>query len=137
MKKAKTVESILDQALANLSVINSPTYARQLNIKLAKVDLEEQHWVHQCTIIKIFKDSTKAPERKVASAFGISKTEINRMMQIMTVGSAVRLAAYKNNCEKYVLVVLSKIKAGKVKDKIINGVLDGSITKYSQVKGMK
>jgi hypothetical protein len=133
----KTVETILDDALFNLTIIKNKEVALQSKMFLKKIDISETHWVGQCSIIEIFQKSTGASERNIALAFGKSKTEINRMLNIARLPSKIRVKAMRNNVDKWVLVRLTKDITEKNAAKIMTGIMDGSITKYAQVRGMK
>jgi phosphate uptake regulator len=138
MSTKKSIETQLDDALFNLAIINNPKQAQQMKVYFKKVDLNDLHYVEQCAMIKIFQDSTHTSERKIASAFGISKTEINRMLAVSKLSGKIRLSALRNDADKWVLSHVSKMGDDSINKKyIIEGILDGSITKYKQVKGIR
>jgi hypothetical protein len=101
------------------------------------MDWDDVHWLGKCSIIRIFQDSTGAPERKLAVVFGISKTEINRMLAISTIPSNIRAKAKENDVDKHVLVKLTQNISDESATKIIDGIMNGKIRDYSQVKGLK
>lgn len=137
--KKKSIELILDEALENLLLINQPVQARKAGLtKLNKFDFSDMHWLHVCAVVKIFKDSTQASERKLGTIFGISKTEIHRMLILSNIPSSVRKKAFENDVDKWVLVKMTQqdLSHGAYVH-LVEGVLSGRLTKYSQVRDLK
>jgi hypothetical protein len=138
-KNEQKVEEILELALENLLLINHPDEARKHGLrKLHKLDISYMHYIHQCAVLKIFRDQTSSSERKLAIVFGISKSEIHRMLEICKIPSSVRKKAMDNDVEKWVLVKMSQPNLREAAyAHMVEGVLSGRITQYAQVKGLR
>jgi ParB family chromosome partitioning protein len=95
---------------------------------------EALHYIDRADGIYSYQKATKASERKITAALGISKSEVHRSLLIAKLAKRFREAAKKYNIEKYVLLEFDAIERGPVKKEIEKKILSGEITKRSQLK---
>jgi ParB family chromosome partitioning protein len=95
---------------------------------------EALHYIDRADGIYNYQKATKASERKINAALGISKSEVHRSLLIAKLAKRFREAAKKYNTEKYVLLEFDALERGPVKKEIEKKVLSGEITKRSQLK---
>lgn len=95
---------------------------------------EDLHYVDKADGIYNYQKATKASERKIQHALGISKSEVHRSLIIAKLPRQYKEAAKKHNIEKYVLLELDQIPKGSIKTEIAKMVMDGEIKKRTQLK---
>jgi ParB family chromosome partitioning protein len=95
---------------------------------------EALHYIDRADGVYSYQKATKASERKITAALGISKSEVHRSLLIAKLAKRFREAAKKYNIEKYVLLEFDAIERGPVKKEIEKKILSGEITKRSQLK---
>lgn len=95
---------------------------------------EALHYIDRADGILNYQKATKASERKIQSALGISKSEVHRSLIIAKMPAKIKEAAKTHNIEKYVLVEYEAIENSAFKKQVEKMVLEGKITKRSQLK---
>ena len=95
---------------------------------------EDLHYIDKADGILGYQKVTKASERKITKALGISKSEVHRSLMIARLPKKVREAAKEFNIEKYVLLEYSALKTSNFKKNVEDRILAGEITKRSQLK---
>lgn len=95
---------------------------------------EALHYIDKADGILNYQKATKASERKITAALGISKSEVHRSLLIAKMARDVKEAAKQHNTEKYVLLEYDALEAGTLKDSVKKQILDGSLTKRAQLK---
>lgn len=95
---------------------------------------EELHYIDRADGILNYQKATKASERKITAALGISKSEVHRSLIIAKLGKRIREAAKKHNIEKYVLLEIDALERGPLRKELEKKMISGELTKRSQVK---
>jgi len=95
---------------------------------------EALHYIDKADGILNYQIATKASERKICSALGISKSEVHRSLLIARMPKKLREASKLHDIEKYVLLELDALDTSPLKKKLEKLVLSGEITKRSQLK---
>lgn len=95
---------------------------------------EELHYVDKADGILNYQVATKASERKIQAALGISKSEVHRSLLLAKLQRSLKEAAKKYNIEKYVLLEFDAILDKSIKKELEAQILDGKITKRSELK---
>jgi ParB family chromosome partitioning protein len=95
---------------------------------------EELHFIDKADGILNYQKATKASERSIMRALGISKSEVHRSLMIARLPKKVKEAAKRYNTEKYVLLELDALESGSLKKKLEKLVLSGEIIKRSELK---
>lgn len=95
---------------------------------------EALHFIDKADGILNYQKATKASERKITAALGISKSEVHRSLLIAKMARDIKEAAKQHNTEKYVLLEYDALEAGTLKDSVKKQILDGSLTKRAQLK---
>ncbi len=95
---------------------------------------EALHYIDRADGIYNYQQATRASERKITAALGISKSEVHRSLLIAKLSKRFREAAKKYNIEKYVLLEFDALEKGDFKNEVEQLILAGEITKRSQLK---
>jgi ParB family chromosome partitioning protein len=95
---------------------------------------EELHYIDKADGILNYQKATKASERKITAALGISKSEVHRSLLISKLAKRVREAAKTYDIEKYVLLEYDALQSGEFKKAIEKKILSGELKKRSQLK---
>lgn len=95
---------------------------------------EALHYIDRADGILNYQKATKASERKITAALGISKSEVHRSLLIAKLGKRIKEAAKIHNIEKYVLLEIDALERGALRKELEKKVLSGELTKRSQVK---
>jgi len=95
---------------------------------------EALHYIDRADGILNYQKATKASERKITAALGISKSEVHRSLLIAKLSKRIKEAAKVHNIEKYVLLELDALKRGEFRKELEKKVFSGELTKRSQVK---
>jgi len=95
---------------------------------------EALHYIDKADGILNYQKATKASERKIQAALGISKSEVHRSLMIAKMTKRMKEAAKKFDIEKYVLLELDALDRGTLKTKLTKMVATGEITKRAQLK---
>ncbi len=103
------------------------------------IQMKEQE-CHYTVLAKLIGEYQKCSpaftERKMAETFGISKTEINRLLMIARLNPSLHEAAVRYRVEKYVLLEANKF-LGRKKSAAFASVLNGTLTKRRQLRLLK
>ena len=95
---------------------------------------EELHWIDKADGILNYQIATKASERTIVKALGISKSEVHRSLLIAKLPKKVKEAAKVHNTEKYVLLEFDALAKGALRTKLQKLIVDGKIVKRSELK---
>lgn len=95
---------------------------------------EALHYIDKAEGIKNYQQATKASERKIEIALGISKSEVHRSLTISKLSTLVKKSVKIHNIEKYVLIEYAHLTESPEKKKIERMIIHGMITKRSQFK---
>ncbi len=95
---------------------------------------EALHYIDKADGILNYQKATKASERKIQAALGISKSEVHRSLMIAKMPKRIKESAKKYDIEKYVLLELDALDKGALKTKLAKLVNSGEITKRAQLK---
>lgn len=95
---------------------------------------EALHYIDKADGILNYQKATKASERKIQAALGISKSEVHRSLMIAKMPKKIKEAAKIHDIEKYVLLELDALDKGTLKTKLTKKVCEGDITKRAQLK---
>ncbi len=95
---------------------------------------EALHYIDKADGILNYQKATKASERKITAALGISKSEVHRSLLIAKMSKKIKEAAKAHNIEKYVLLEFDALEAGTEKTNIARKIYKGEITKRAQLK---
>jgi len=95
---------------------------------------EALHYIDKADGILNYQIATKASERKITKALGISKSEVHRSLMIAKLTKTIKEAAKKYDIEKYVLVEYDALESGTFKKKIHNMIIAGEVIKRSKLK---
>jgi ParB family chromosome partitioning protein len=95
---------------------------------------EALHYIDKADGILNYQKATKASERKITAALGISKSEVHRSLLIAKMSKKIKEAAKAHNIEKYVLLEFDALEAGTEKTSIARKIYKGEITKRAQLK---
>ncbi|OIQ19602.1 MAG: hypothetical protein BM556_03715 [Bacteriovorax sp. MedPE-SWde] len=95
---------------------------------------EALHFIDKADGILNYQKATKASERKIQAALGISKSEVHRSLMIAKMTKKMKEAAKIHDIEKYVLLELDALDKGSLRTKLTKLVLSGEITKRAQLK---
>lgn len=95
---------------------------------------EALHFIDKADGILNYQKATKASERKITAALGISKSEVHRSLLIAKLPKRIREAAKAYNIEKYVLLEWDALGKGKLRKEIEAQILSGEMTKRAQLK---
>lgn len=95
---------------------------------------EALHYIDKADGILNYQKATKASERKITAALGISKSEVHRSLLIAKMSKKIKEAAKVHNIEKYVLLEFDALESGTEKNAIARKIYTGQITKRVQLK---
>ncbi|CAM9902769.1 unnamed protein product [Chrysoparadoxa australica] len=95
---------------------------------------EELHYIDKADGILNYQRATKASERKITAALGISKSEVHRSLLIAKLAKKIKEAAKTYDIEKYVLLEYDALATGAFKKEIEKKILTGELKKRSQLK---
>lgn len=95
---------------------------------------EALHYIDKADGILNYQKATKASERKIVAALGISKSEVHRSLIIAKLPVDIKEAAKNFDIEKYVLVEFDAIDTGALKRKVASHIKKGDIRKRSELK---
>lgn len=95
---------------------------------------EELHYIDKADGIFNYQKATKASERKIQAALGISKSEVHRSLMIAKLPENIKEAAKEFDVEKYVLVEFDALEKGAFRTKIEKQILAGEIKKRAELK---
>lgn len=95
---------------------------------------EALHYIDKADGILNYQIATKASERKIQAALGISKSEVHRSLMIAKMDTKLKEAAKTHDIEKYVLLELDVLDKGALKTKLTKLVLGGEIRKRAELK---
>ena len=95
---------------------------------------EALHYIDKADGILSYQKATKASERKICQALGISKTEVHRSLLIAKLTKKIKEAAKIHDIEKYVLLEFNGIEDKKLKKKIERQILIGEVRKRAELR---
>jgi len=95
---------------------------------------EALHYIDKADGILNYQKATKASERKIVAALGISKSEVHRSLLIAKLSKKVKEAAKRYNTEKYVLIEFKAMERGELRREVEKKIVSGELIKRSQLK---
>ena len=95
---------------------------------------EALHYIDKAEGILNYQNATKASERKICAALGISKSEVHRSLLIAKMPVKIREAAKNHDIEKYVLIEFDALETGAFKKKIERQILIGEVKKRADLR---
>lgn len=95
---------------------------------------EALHYIDKADGILNYQKATRASERKIQAALGISKSEVHRSLLIARMPKKMKDAAKKHDIEKYVLLEWDALEKGSFKTTLEKQILNGEVTKRSQLR---
>ncbi|RLA63979.1 MAG: hypothetical protein DRQ88_01005 [Epsilonproteobacteria bacterium] len=95
---------------------------------------EELHYVDKANGILNYQKATKASERKIVQALGISKTEVHRSLLLAKLPKKIKEAAKKFSIEKYVLLEFFALNKSAFKTKVEKEICKGNISKRAELR---
>ncbi|MCO4793166.1 MAG: ParB/RepB/Spo0J family partition protein [Bacteriovoracaceae bacterium] len=97
---------------------------------------EALHYIDKGDGIYNYQKATKASERKITQALGISKSEVHRSLMIARMPKKIKEAAKIYDIEKYVLLEWDALDRGKLKTEVQKKILSGELTKRSHLRNI-
>ena len=97
---------------------------------------EALHYIDKADGILNYQKATKASERKITQALGISKSEVHRSLMIAKLPNKIKEAAKSFNIEKYVLLEWDALDKGKLRTDVQKKILTGELTKRSHLRSI-
>jgi ParB family chromosome partitioning protein len=95
---------------------------------------EELHYIDKANGILNYQKTTKASERKIVQALGISKTEVHRSLLLAKLPKKIKEAAKKFSIEKYVLLEFFALNKSALKTKLEREICQGKIVKRAELR---
>jgi len=95
---------------------------------------EELHYIDKANGILNYQKATKASERKIVQALGISKTEVHRSLLLAKLPKKIREAAKNYSIEKYVLLEFYALGKSALKTKLEKEICRGKIIKRAELR---
>ncbi len=95
---------------------------------------EALHYVDKADGILNYQQTTKASERKICAALGISKSEVHRSLLIAKMPAKIREAAKLHDIEKYVLIEFDALSTGLFKKRLERQILIGEVRKRADLR---
>ena len=134
-RRFRAMSTIDDMTEAPCFILEDKTPEELMAIQFSENSAREQlHYIDQADSIYGYKKLTGASERKIQAALGISKSEVHRCLLIGKLPKSLKEAAKIHNTEKYVLLEWGALDKGKLRDDIKQKILNGDITKRTQLK---
>ncbi len=116
-------------------VIENKTEQELMAIQFSENSSREAlHYIDKADGILNYQKATKASERKITAALGISKSEVHRSLMIAKMAKKIKEAAKVHNIEKYVLLEYDALSSSPLKKKVEKLILNGEVTKRAQLK---
>jgi ParB family transcriptional regulator, chromosome partitioning protein len=97
---------------------------------------EALHYIDKADGIWNYQKATRASERKITEALGISKSEVHRSLMIARMPEKLKEAAKLYDIEKYVLLEWDAIELKRTRKEVLSQILAGELTKRSHLKSM-
>ena len=127
--------SLIKKETAPCFIISNKTDEELMAIQFSEnSSREELHYIDKADGILNYQEATKASERKIQKALGISKSEVHRSLLIAKLPTKLKVAAKNHNIEKYVLLELDAFENKTQKTKLEARVVKGEITKRAELK---
>ena len=95
---------------------------------------EALHYIDMSDGISNYRKTTRASERKITKALGISKSEVHRSLIIARMSEQMKEAAKRYDIEKYVLLEYSALEDSPLKEALEEKIMAGRLTKRSTLK---
>ena len=127
--------TLIEKETAPCFILSDKTEEELMAIQFSEnSSREELHYIDKADGILNYQEATKASERKIQKALGISKSEVHRSLLIAKLPEKLKVAAKDHNIEKYVLLELDALENKRQKAKLEAQVVKGEITKRSELK---
>ena len=127
--------SSIDMEICPCFILDDKTEEELMAIQFSENSSREAlHFIDKADGILNYQIATKASERKITAALGISKSEVHRSLLIAKLPRKIREAAKAHNIEKYVLLEWDALKTGKLRKEVEAQIVKGEMTKRAQLK---
>jgi len=127
--------SLIEMEKAPCFVLENKSEEELMAIQFSENSSREAlHYIDKADGIYSYQVATKSSERKIQSALGISKSEVHRSLLIAKMPKIIKEAAKRFDIEKYVLLEFDALETSKLKKELEEKILEGEITKRSQLK---
>lgn len=127
--------SLIKMEQAPCFVLEGKTEKELMAIQFSENSSREAlHYIDRADGIYNYQKATKASERKIQAALGISKSEVHRSLMIAKLPAKIKEAAKVHDIEKYVLVEFDALDKGSFRNKIEKQILAGEIRKRVELK---
>lgn len=134
-RRFRAMSTIEDMESCPCFILEGKTPEELMAIQFSENSSREAlHYIDRADGILNYQKATKASERKITAALGISKSEVHRSLLIAKLPKRIKEAAKIHNIEKYVLLELDALERGEFRKELEKKVLSGELTKRSQVK---
>jgi ParB family chromosome partitioning protein len=119
---------IIAQKTAPCFVIENKSTQELMAIQFSENSSREAlHYIDKADGIFNYQVATKASERKVCEALGISKSEVHRSLIIAKMDNDLKEAAKTHDIEKYVLLEYDALEEQALRKKIARQILIGEV----------
>jgi ParB family chromosome partitioning protein len=127
----------IDMEKAPCFVLEGKTEEELMAIQFSENSAREAlHYIDKADGILNYQKATKASERKITQALGISKSEVHRSLMIARLPRKIKEAAKSFNIEKYVLLEWDALDRGKLRTDVQKKILTGELTKRSHLRSI-
>lgn len=127
--------SLINMEKCPCFILDNKTEEELMAIQFSENSAREAlHYIDKADGILNYQIATNASERKIQAALGISKSEVHRSLMIAKLSKELKEAAKVHDIEKYVLIELDDVKEPSLKKKITKLVVEGAITKRTELK---
>ena len=134
-RRFRAMSTLKDMETCPCFILEGRTPEQLMAIQFSENSSREAlHYIDRADGILNYQKATKASERKITAALGISKSEVHRSLLIAKQTKRVKEAAKNYDIEKYVLLEYDALERGAFKKEIEKKILTGELTKRSQLK---
>lgn len=129
--------TIIAQKTAPCFVIENKSSQELMAIQFSENSSREAlHYIDKADGIYNYQQATKASERKVCEALGISKSEVHRSLIIAKMDADLREAAKNHDIEKYVLLEYDALTDQPLRKKIARQIVIGQVRTRAELRKM-
>lgn len=128
-----TIEKIIDQGQINFEYVFRKRKELFPSV-IFPIPMDEIHFVDQCRILGEFQEKLNVSERGLTRIFGISKSQVHRMLTVTKLPWSVLHYARTHELEKYVLITLAEMPVSEYRKIMIAKILQGSVRTYHHIR---
>lgn len=134
-RRYRAMSTIDDMESCPCFILEDKTEDELMAIQFSENSAREAlHYIDKADGILNYQKATKASERKIVAALGISKSEVHRSLLIAKLTKRVKEAAKRYNTEKYVLLEFHAMERGELRKEVEKKIISGELIKRSQLK---